>query len=105
MIEGIIWSCLLMTMLYSFWIRGLSKVWDEKVLSFFVDIEKDSTVLRSFYDRILGRILNQTVYNPKNNNFSHINSEDKSQYLGLTTDYIVTLFKDKNEQRKLLRLI
>jgi DNA-directed RNA polymerase subunit beta' len=32
----------------------------------FVDIEKDSTVLRSFYDRILGRILNQTVYNPTN---------------------------------------
>lgn len=40
MIEGIIWSCLLMTMLYSFWIRGLSKVWDEKVVSFFVDGEK-----------------------------------------------------------------
>jgi cellulose synthase/poly-beta-1,6-N-acetylglucosamine synthase-like glycosyltransferase len=42
MIEGIIWSCLLMTMLYSFWIRGLSKVWDEKVLSFFVDGEKQN---------------------------------------------------------------
>jgi cellulose synthase/poly-beta-1,6-N-acetylglucosamine synthase-like glycosyltransferase len=28
-------------MLYSFWIRGLSKVWDEKVLSFFVDTEKE----------------------------------------------------------------
>lgn len=34
MIEGTIWTCLLLTMLYSFWIRGLSKVWDEKVLSF-----------------------------------------------------------------------
>ena len=42
MIEGIIWSCLLLTMLYSFWIRGLSKVWDEKVLSFFVDAEKQN---------------------------------------------------------------
>ncbi len=42
MIEGIIWSCLLVTMLYSFWIRGLSKVWDEKVLSFFVDAEKQN---------------------------------------------------------------
>ncbi|MFM2157316.1 MAG: hypothetical protein RL516_2065 [Bacteroidota bacterium] len=41
MIEGIIWSCLLITMLYSFWIRGLSKVWDEIVLSFFVDVEKE----------------------------------------------------------------
>jgi len=41
MIEGIIWSCLLITMLYSFWIRGLSKVWDEKVVSFFIDIEKE----------------------------------------------------------------
>jgi cellulose synthase/poly-beta-1,6-N-acetylglucosamine synthase-like glycosyltransferase len=29
-------------MLYSFWIRGLSKVWDEKVLSFFVDSEKQN---------------------------------------------------------------
>jgi cellulose synthase/poly-beta-1,6-N-acetylglucosamine synthase-like glycosyltransferase len=29
-------------MLYSFWIRGLSKVWDEKVLSFFVDAEKQN---------------------------------------------------------------
>ncbi len=42
MIEGIMWSCLLMTMLYSFWIRGLSKVWDEKVLSFFVEGEKQN---------------------------------------------------------------
>jgi cellulose synthase/poly-beta-1,6-N-acetylglucosamine synthase-like glycosyltransferase len=42
MIEGIVWSCLLITMLYSFWIRGLSKVWDEKVLSFFVDAEKQN---------------------------------------------------------------
>lgn len=42
MIEGTIWTCLLLTMLYSFWIRGLSKVWDEKVLSFFVDSEKQN---------------------------------------------------------------
>ena len=42
MIEGTIWTCLLLTMLYSFWIRGLSKVWDEKVLSFFVDNEKQN---------------------------------------------------------------
>jgi cellulose synthase/poly-beta-1,6-N-acetylglucosamine synthase-like glycosyltransferase len=41
MIEGIVWSCLLFTMLYSFWIRGLSKVWDEKVISFFIDEKKE----------------------------------------------------------------
>jgi glycosyltransferase involved in cell wall biosynthesis len=29
-------------MLYSFWIRGLSKVWDEKVVSFFVDDKKEN---------------------------------------------------------------
>jgi len=41
MIEGILWSCLLINMLYSFWIRGLSKVWDEKVVSFFIDEKKE----------------------------------------------------------------
>ena len=37
------------------------------------------------------------IYNPKDKNFIHINSEDKSQYLGLTSDYIIALFKDKNQ--------
>jgi len=33
----------------------------------FVNIEKDGTILRSLYDRILGRILNKTVYSPSDN--------------------------------------
>ena len=32
----------------------------------FINIEKDSTIIRSLYDRILGRILNQTIYDPNN---------------------------------------
>ena len=32
----------------------------------FTNIEKDSTLVRSVYDRILGRILNQNIYNPNN---------------------------------------
>ena len=34
----------------------------------FVNIEKDSAILRSFYDRILGRILNKDVSNPNDKN-------------------------------------
>ncbi|MFM7015537.1 MAG: glycosyltransferase [Bacteroidota bacterium] len=40
MIEGILWTCLLIVMLYSFWIRGLSKVWDERVISFFMEDQR-----------------------------------------------------------------
>jgi len=32
----------------------------------FVNIEKDRTIIRSLYDRILGRILNQDILNPTN---------------------------------------
>ena len=40
MIEGIVWISLLAVILYSFWIKGWSKVWDERVVSFFIDIDK-----------------------------------------------------------------
>ena len=33
----------------------------------FVNIEKDATMIRSLYDRILGRIINKNIYNPLTN--------------------------------------
>lgn len=48
MIEVVIWTCLLLQMLYAFWIRGFSKVWDEKVIGFFVDENKKDLPSVSF---------------------------------------------------------
>ncbi|WP_303317863.1 two-component regulator propeller domain-containing protein [Flavivirga abyssicola] len=37
------------------------------------------------------------IYNPKNAEITHVNSQDKSIYSGLTSDYIKTLFVDSHE--------